>query len=161
MRRAYWLAVLVVITACSKDHASADAPVDNPLPIDAPPDSPGTTQQGLGQNCTWTGMIEQSNCPTGFDCLRINGGSGGGFCTKTCMQVSPDPCQAGYTGVGTALCRWQIMDGTTTQDFCALICQDLSANHTICSPQVCDGTCPNGLVCKLPPAGTGSLKFCY
>src|SRR5262245_2928693 len=111
MRRTSLLAVLVVVAACGKDHSNADAPVDNPLAIDAPPDT-GVTQQGLGQACTWTGMIEQSNCPAGFDCLRINGSGGNGFCTNTCMQVAPDPCQAGYTGVGTALCRWKIMNGT-------------------------------------------------
>jgi hypothetical protein len=163
MRRCYVYALLVLAAACGGDShpGGGDAPIDNPMAIDAPVDMMVVTQMGLGQSCTpVAGMIVQSDCPTGLVCLKLNGGMGA-FCTKTCTPAQPDPCQMGYTGVGLAQCHWSVMDGNTTQMYCGIICQDMSSGHMTCAPSICNGTCPSQLACKLPPSGTGELKLCY
>jgi hypothetical protein len=139
-------AMFAILAACgggggkSNDAPDIDAKVfmDAPAPmIDAPPPT-----MGLGQPCT-PGATPQGDCPTGFECLNLNGGTGK-WCSKTCMTGAMDMCAVGYTGPGRAQCIYNIMDGMATRQFCGVVCQDTTGS---CPASQCNGMCPTPLTC--------------
>src|SRR5512139_3241761 len=94
--------IIVLLAACGGggkdgDSANPDAKefLDAPVQIDAPSLPP---QMGIGQPCT-PGTTPQGDCPTGFECLNLNGGTGK-WCSKTCTRGAGDMCNVGYTGPG-------------------------------------------------------------
>lgn len=119
-----------------------DAPGGN---IDAPP-----AASGIGQACTGMG---QGDCPTGFQCLTLQGGSGS-WCSKTCTPgQGTDTCAQGYTGPGIAACILQVtpQGGGTAMNFCSVICMDAAGGADYCPG--CNGTCPGALQCAAPLMG--------
>lgn len=122
------------------DAASSaiDAPAQN---IDA------AAAMGLGQACTGAG---QGDCPAGFTCLALQGGSGS-WCSKTCTAGAGDMCATGYTGPGHAQCILQVtpQGGGTAMTYCGVICMDQPGDQTDYCPG-CNGTCPGALQCNAP-----------
>ncbi len=128
-----------------------DAP---PSMIDAPP-----PVMGIGQPCT-PGMTPQADCPTGFECLHLNGASGN-WCSKTCTRGTMDMCAVGYMGPGLAQCIYDISDGATTRQFCGIICNDTTGS---CPAAKCNGMCPTPLMCTAElknTMGTVTGKACF
>ncbi len=120
-----------------------DAPggdIDAKVFLDAPP------AMGIGAPCmpSMDGS-GQGNCPDGYTCLSLTGGTGG-WCSKSCTRGSGDMCATGYTGPGVANCIWDIQFGsdTTKYPFCGVICSGTSA----CGATNCDGTCPGSMACS-------------
>ena len=98
---------------------------------------------GLGQACEGEG---QGNCPGGFMCIALEGGS---WCSKEC-ETHPQ-CQEGYTGPGIPACIVGVdTDNDMMPDFvmCGIVCEGIPA--TGCDEDSCDGTCPGGLSCTSP-----------
>jgi hypothetical protein len=104
---------------------------------------------GIGQACTGTG---QADCPTGFECLTLTGGTGS-WCSKTCMTGTSDMCAQGYTGPGVAACILSITPsgGGAAMNFCGVVCADEPGGADYCPG--CDGTCPGALQCSAPLMG--------
>jgi hypothetical protein len=121
--------------------AAIDAPAAN---IDAP------AAMGIGQACTGMG---QGDCPTGYTCLSLTGGSGS-WCSKTCTAGAGDTCMTGYTGPGKAQCILQVtpQGGGTAMTYCGVICMDQPGDANDYCPG-CNGTCPGALVCDAPLMG--------
>jgi hypothetical protein len=107
---------------------------------------------GLGQPCT-PGATPQGDCPSGFECLNLNGGSGK-WCSKTCTTGATDMCAVGYTGPGRAACIYSINNGMTTRTFCGVICMDTTGS---CPASQCNGQCPTPLQCTNPLMNTGGM----
>jgi hypothetical protein len=100
---------------------------------------------GLGQACEGEG---QGNCPTGFQCIALEGGN---WCSKLCE--SHPQCQEGYTGPGLPACIVGVdtdnpADGEADFIMCGIVCEGIPA--TGCDDETCDGTCPGGLTCTSP-----------
>jgi hypothetical protein len=93
----------------------------------------------------------QGTCPAGFTCLQLEGGTNA-WCSKTCTAGAGDMCGADYTGPGKAQCIFQIMPagGGAAQNFCGIICMDMTAGNQICPATQCDGTCAGSLACSAP-----------
>jgi hypothetical protein len=139
------------------DNSKMDAPkvfMDGKVYMDAP-----AATGGLGQACTPDGSGGQGNCPAGFNCLNLMGGTGA-WCSKTCTQGSGDTCKMGYTGPGVANCYLQVMGSNSSQFYCGVICAETTPN-TICGPMgsaSCTHTCPAPLMCKAPlTSGSNNL----
>lgn len=125
--------------ADAPNNTQVDAP-DNPTP-DAPP-NPGAKQ--LGSTCTPSGSNPQGDCPDGFQCLQLQGGSAP-WCSKVC-DAQQDTCDQGYTGPGLARCLWLITPAGSTEQIpmCGVFCD---MDNGSCSDTQCNGTCPGELMC--------------
>lgn len=124
-----------------------DPPSDgsnNPV-IDAPDTPSGSA---LGTTCTPDQANPQGSCPAGFQCLNLQGATNA-WCSKTCTTGAGDTCAADYTGPGKAQCILTVTPagGGAAQNFCSVICQDLTGNNGICAAGQCTGTCPGTLAC--------------
>jgi hypothetical protein len=152
-------ATLLLLAACGPGDNSGDDtpdPVDartdgtsNP-PIDAPNNPPIDAPMGgaiIGSACTGEG---QGTCPTGYDCLNLQGASGS-WCSKRCTGMSDQSCSVGHTGTGFPACFLRVTPagGGTPQDYCALFCFDAPGAPTICpgGNTQCNNTCPTPLQC--------------
>lgn len=130
---------------------SSNPPIDAPPnPIDGPPATPG-----IGTACTGEG---QGSCPTGFDCLTLQGGSGS-WCSKRCTGTSDQSCAVGYTGPGHAACLLAVTPagGGTPQNYCTIVCFDAPGAPTYCpgGDSQCNNTCPTPLTCTAEIAAQG------
>src|SRR4051812_315859 len=106
MRSIYVSLALAFVTAagCGDDGGKTTNPnVDAKPATDSGPDvdaPPVVTGDPMGRQCTPTGnTVEQADCPTGYVCLGLQGGTHP-WCTKTC---TPDAagnmaCATAYTG---------------------------------------------------------------
>ena len=104
-----------------------------------------TPYTGLGQTCEGDG---QGNCPTGFECIALAGGS---WCSKMCENGDHEFCQTGYAGPGIPACIVGVStDGDMVPEFtmCGIVCEGIQG--TGCTPETCDGTCPDDLACTSP-----------
>jgi hypothetical protein len=121
--------------------ASADAAITpNPL-ADA---GPGGSGSAIGRACTGEG---QGNCPAGFVCLGLQGGSGTSWCGIDCAGDATI-CEA-YDGPGRAMCLLNVdsdNDGTGDMTSCVIVCEDTTGS--VCPSAECDGTCPANLACS-------------
>lgn len=127
------------VTSIDAPISTIDAPTTN---IDAPPATPG-----VGTACTGT---MQGTCPTGFECLNLQGGTGS-WCSKRCTGVNDQSCAVGYSGPGFPSCLLAVTPagGGTPQNYCAVVCFDAPGAPTICpggDPQ-CNNTCTTPLQC--------------
>jgi hypothetical protein len=124
-------------------HSGTDAPGSDHVFLDAPASTGG---DGIGKACTpGAGSgFEQGDCPVGFTCLSLTGGTHA-WCSKMCTSGTGDTCNTGYTSAGHALCYLSITpaDGTAAKTFCGAICEDDTPTHQICTAAVCNGTCPS------------------
>ena len=166
--------VLLVTAACSSSasgsHTNTDAPAHGS--IDAPGsgsnnpliDAPIAGIEGIGKACapgTGTG-ITQGDCPTGYLCLSLTGGTHP-WCSKTCTAGTGDTCNTGYTGPGLAQCYLQVTPsgGGTAMNFCGAICEDDTTNpaNQICPTSKCNGTCPStpALACTAALTNNGTM----
>lgn len=138
------------LSACGDDGGGD--PIDASPAIDAPAAMPDASAipdamppvQALGRTCTGAG---QGDCPTGFDCLTLQGGTVS-WCSRRCVGQADPICADGYTGPGLASCFLSIdenNDGTPDFSACAVICSDPPGAPDICP--TCDGTCPGALQC--------------
>jgi len=149
--RPHLISIALVLAACGGSDDNGDGNNGNPdaktfedAPPSTPMDAPPSTQMGIGQPCT-PGMTPQGNCPDGFECLQLNGGSGA-WCSKTCTPGAGDTCAMGYVGPGLAQCVYSITGADMqTRAFCGIVCQ--ANNPAQCSATQCDGTCPTPLAC--------------
>lgn len=109
---------------------------------------------GIGTPCTPDMASPQADCPAGFICLGLQGGSGS-WCTKECTGNADTSCATGYTGPGWAGCFIGVdTNGDQMADFnaCGVICQDMGAG--VCTGGItCDGSCPGSLTCSGPVSG--------
>ena len=160
--RSHVVVIAILAIACGGDdggnaNPNTDAKVfeDAPAPmIDAPP-----PQMGLGQPCT-PGATPQGDCPAGYECLNLNGGTGK-WCSKTCTRGAGDMCGAGYMGVGLPQCIFDITNGNTTRQFCGIICNDTTG---ACPAGKCTGMCPTPLACSanlMNSMGMVTGKACF
>lgn len=119
-----------------------------------PDASAGGTAEAIGQACTFTGALQQSDCPNGYLCVQFQGGTAA-WCTKQCASMGDPTCSTGYPGPGLSTC---LIGVDTTGDnmpdiqLCGVICEDL-VNGSICPN--CDGTCPGSLMCSGEVNGSG------
>lgn len=143
-------ALALTLAACGGDD-DGGTPGDGDAGIDAPPgaidaavDAPMGTS-ALGRACTGTG---QGNCPAGFECLTLQGGSGS-WCSKRCADFQDPSCQDGYTGVGFPMCVLGVRPtpGADPMNYCQIVCEDLPGAPDICLPGECTRACPTPLVC--------------
>lgn len=156
--------------AASESSTPIDAPTgaDRPLAVDAPGgsiDAPGGSidaptggGSAIGMACVGDG---QGSCPTGYQCLNLQGGSGS-WCSRPCTGQNDLSCSTGYTGPGFPACYLTVTPagGGTPQPFCTVVCFDAPGAPTLCpggDPQ-CNNTCPSPLACTadLPLSGGGS-----
>ena len=114
---------------------------DAPGDVDAGPTlADAAPYTGLGQACEGEG---QGNCPAGFMCIAL---ATGNWCSKTC-DTHPE-CQEGYEGPGLPACVVGVdTNNDMMADFvmCGIVCEGIQG--TGCTPETCDGTCPEGLEC--------------
>lgn len=147
------LFVMFALVACGDDgggggNGNIDAPsgtVDAPNnpPVDAPPMGMG----GIGTKCTPSAQNPQGDCPSGFLCLNLQGGSHA-WCSKLCTKGAGDTCAQGYTGPGLASCYLTVTpQGGNPMDVCGIVCADQTGNNSICPAAQCNGTCPAMLMC--------------
>ena len=149
-------AVMLVAAACGGGGDDGGSAVDAPTggTIDAPPggnpDAPPTGGSALGTACTGTG---QGSCPTGFECLNLQGGSGS-WCSKLCVDQNDLSCNQGYTGPGYGFCILDVGPmGGPTRRFCTILCDDAAGAPTLCpTGEDCNGMCPTPLMC------TGAIR---
>lgn len=138
------------------DDVPSDGPNNNPN--DGPTtDGPTQTTSALGTTCTpdMNNPIGQGSCPVGFACLNLNGATNP-WCSKTCADVNDTSCESGYDGPGKAACLLSAgPEGGPSQNFCSVICEDLSGSNGICQAGQCDGTCPGTLACAAPVPNGG------
>ena len=106
------------------------------------PDAGASGPSALGEACSGQG---QGTCPDGWECFNLSNGS---WCSQRCTTEEGAACQAGYEGPGLPLC---LITVTINQDppfqICGVLCEDDRIG--ICTPEVCDGTCPAALDCTL------------
>jgi hypothetical protein len=149
--RLFCISMLSVVFACggggSGGGGNPDAPpggVDAPASVDAP----STAQKDIGSACVPDQANPQGDCPSGFVCLSLQGGTGP-WCSKPCTAGAGDMCGVGYTGTGKAACFLGITPagGGTPQTFCGVVCDDQTTGDMICPATQCDGTCPGTLAC--------------
>jgi hypothetical protein len=148
---AFALALGLVACGGGDDGDDDGVTVDAPTAIDAAGgnvDAPPAAS-GIGQTCTGNG---QGDCPTGFTCLTLQGGSGS-WCSKTCTAGAGDMCAMGYTGPGIPACILQVtpQGGGTAMNFCGVVCMDAAGGQDYCPG--CNGTCPGALQCTTPLMG--------
>jgi hypothetical protein len=145
------------IIACGGGGGGGNNGADAKVFKDAPGSGSGSgsnTANAVGESCT-AGSNIQGSCPTGYDCVGPQSGSGA-FCTRACTMGSGDDCDVGYTGAGFASCILQIGSGASAIVACGVICAEVGSNM-ICPPGDCIGVCPTGLTCSLPiQASNGS-----
>lgn len=125
--------------------------------VDGPStDGPTNTSSPLGTTCTPDANNPQGSCPTGFQCLNLQGATNP-WCSETCTTGAGDTCGASYGGPGRAACIMTVtdMNGQNPQNFCAVICEDLTGNNGVCQAGQCNGTCPGTLACTSPIQNTG------
>ena len=146
---------LSTLAACGDDGDGTGTPIDagsdgTDTPIDAP-----MAASALGQACTGTG---QGNCPTGFECLTLQNGSGS-WCSKTCADMQDPSCEDGYTGPGFPACLMSVTPsgGGPPRQFCLIICEDLPGTPNICEPGECTRTCPTPLMCNADITSTTTM----
>lgn len=156
MARAAWISALVLTLGC------ASAPTDQPpgpadaapgasaadaatVPGELPDAAPGTGgASAIGRACTGDG---QGNCPAGYTCLGLQGGSGTSWCGIDCSADST-VCDE-YDGPGRALCLLNVdsdNDGTGDMTSCVIVCEDTTGS--VCPASECDGSCPANLACS-------------
>jgi hypothetical protein len=154
---------LVFVLGCGGGGSSPgggdddDAPSDGAMPdgsttsVDAPPPAVA----GIGTACTPNQNDPQGTCPVGFQCLNLQGATTP-WCSKTCTSGAGDTCMTGYTGPGKAECILAVTPagGGNPQNFCAVICQDMTGNNQICPANQCNGMCPGSLACTGDLNGT-------
>lgn len=144
-------ALVLGLVACGGGGGDGD---DDGTDIDAPTggiDAPGgnidapMAAMGIGQACTGAG---QGDCPAGFTCLTLQGGSGS-WCSKTCTAGMGDTCPQGYTGPGIAACILQVTPegGGSAMNYCGVVCRDEPGDANDYCPG-CNGTCPGALQCN-------------
>lgn len=150
---------LLLTAACanSSPKSGQDAPVNSSdaaktidaanQQIDARIPVPDAAQAAiLGAACTGQG---QGSCPTGYECLNLQGASGS-WCSKQCTMGAGDTCDMGYTGPGVGACLLNVTPaaGGAPQPFCTIICQDEPGAPTLCVPDTrCNSACPTPLTC--------------
>lgn len=124
--------------------AQRDAPVGNVDASSGNGDGMQPTGSAIGQSCT--GAPGQGDCPAGYECLNLQGGSGA-WCSKRCQSPNDPVCAEGYDGPGLASCFLTIdpNDGNPAFMACGVFCNDPPGAPDICS--TCDGTCPGTLQC--------------
>ncbi|MBA3393592.1 MAG: hypothetical protein H0T89_13165 [Deltaproteobacteria bacterium] len=158
--------VALALIGCGGDDGGGETQPDSKVFEDAPPmqiDAPVSTQMGIGQPCTPTagGGAPQGDCPTGYECLMLNGGNGN-WCSKTCTRGTGDQCSVGYVGPGIAQCIFDIMTpNNPTRQFCGVICMDTTGS---CPATKCDGMCAGTLTCSANLTNMGGMvtgKACF
>jgi len=156
MRSAFFVILLgaFVIGCGAGSRPNTGGDDDNPMtdaPMTPPADGPGMQSMGIGSTCTPDQANPQGDCPVGFQCLSLQGGTNA-WCSKTCTAGTGDTCGTGYTGPGKAQCIYQITPsgGGAAESFCGVVCQDQTANNQICPTATCNGTCPGTLACSAP-----------
>jgi hypothetical protein len=157
----FGIAVGATIIACGNSGGSTNKSPDAKVFLDSAPmqmDAPTSSGNALAQSCTPSSSNPQGDCPAGYTCLSLTGGTHP-WCSKTCTAGSGDMCGVGYTGTGLAACFYRVTVGSgSAQDYCGVICQDQTMGNMICSTTQCNGTCPSSppLACAAQLQGMGS-----
>jgi hypothetical protein len=164
MMRLATAVALMSIVACGPGGGSKPGDDDDDTPSDAnnmsmpdapSPDAPPMPAAGIGTACTPDQANPQGTCPAGFECLNLQGATTP-WCSKTCTSGAGDTCMTGYTGPGKATCILAVTPagGGNPQNYCAVVCQDMTGNNQICPAGVCNGMCPGSLACTGDLNGT-------
>jgi hypothetical protein len=150
LRPSLFVVLVALVAACG--GGSSERP---PVVVDSPGggddiDAPGGGgEKNIGDTCTPDQANPQGDCPSGFVCLGLEGGTNP-WCSKLCTPGAGDQCAVGYTGTGLAACFLQVTPpgGGAAQTFCGVVCDDQTDGDTICPAAQCDGTCPGTLACN-------------